>query len=348
MEEGQILLLFVATTSARRFAARLRPTRSAVLVVLGEAVIRESPRRLLCAAALLQAHKVIDLMLKMVASIFAETRPAHRRAGITVWAALVAVLLGLLPGAARGMLPPDFYVEARQRAGYHLQIRVTGVRILEAPSTPFFSPFFLLFPPIGIPGRCKIRGEAAVIFRAPLARGAPVSFAVDCHWYDGPPLGLIPGYRSRPVEALKAAKFIEAYLDGAEGGTYRPAEGQFQTIGQATLVPRCPPHEFRGCSPFGGMRFHDMPRDVFAREVGNVELERPGHVRVMGAQIPFDAPMHYLVYLLPVGVAWARGHHRRLRIAAVTVLLGWTLIGWLAALLWASCTAARLREGSCA
>lgn len=41
------------------------------------------------------------------------------------------------------------------------------------------------------------------------------------------------------------------------------------------------------------------------------------------------------VYLAPVIVAYGRGHHNRHAIAALDVLLGWTVIGWIASLVWA-------------
>lgn len=41
-----------------------------------------------------------------------------------------------------------------------------------------------------------------------------------------------------------------------------------------------------------------------------------------------------LLYLLPAVVAMARGHRDTLAITALTVLLGWSLIGWAVALVW--------------
>lgn len=45
-------------------------------------------------------------------------------------------------------------------------------------------------------------------------------------------------------------------------------------------------------------------------------------------------------YLLPTFVAGCRGHHNTLAIFVLNVLAGWTLIGFLIALVW-SCTAPR-------
>ena len=44
------------------------------------------------------------------------------------------------------------------------------------------------------------------------------------------------------------------------------------------------------------------------------------------------------LYMLPTLIAFGRGHPRRQNIALVNILLGWTLIGWIAVFLWASLT----------
>ena len=41
------------------------------------------------------------------------------------------------------------------------------------------------------------------------------------------------------------------------------------------------------------------------------------------------------VYMLPTIVAWFRGNKNILAIAVLNVALGWTLLGWVAALVWA-------------
>ncbi len=38
------------------------------------------------------------------------------------------------------------------------------------------------------------------------------------------------------------------------------------------------------------------------------------------------------VYVLPTLLAWARGSSRRWRITLINLLLGWTLIGWIVAM----------------
>ena len=46
-------------------------------------------------------------------------------------------------------------------------------------------------------------------------------------------------------------------------------------------------------------------------------------------------------YLLPTVIAFSRGHHSKVAIAALNILLGWSLLGWVGALVW-SLTAKRL------
>jgi hypothetical protein len=41
-------------------------------------------------------------------------------------------------------------------------------------------------------------------------------------------------------------------------------------------------------------------------------------------------------YALPSIVAWRRGHHQTLAILTLNIGLGWTLIGWIGALVWAN------------
>jgi hypothetical protein len=46
------------------------------------------------------------------------------------------------------------------------------------------------------------------------------------------------------------------------------------------------------------------------------------------------------IYFLPTMIAYARGHHNALAIMLTNLFLGWTALGWIAALVW-SATAAR-------
>ena len=39
-------------------------------------------------------------------------------------------------------------------------------------------------------------------------------------------------------------------------------------------------------------------------------------------------------YFIPTAIAVFRGHHNRLAIFGLNLLLGWTLLGWVASLVW--------------
>jgi uncharacterized membrane protein len=43
-----------------------------------------------------------------------------------------------------------------------------------------------------------------------------------------------------------------------------------------------------------------------------------------------------LIYMLPTFIAFGREHPRRQEITVVNIILGWTLIGWIGAFLWAT------------
>jgi hypothetical protein len=45
-----------------------------------------------------------------------------------------------------------------------------------------------------------------------------------------------------------------------------------------------------------------------------------------------------VIYMMPTVIAFGREHPRRQDIAVVNILLGWTLIGWIAVFLWALLT----------
>lgn len=48
------------------------------------------------------------------------------------------------------------------------------------------------------------------------------------------------------------------------------------------------------------------------------------------------------LYILPWGNAYSRGHHNAKAILVLNVFLGWTGIGWLAALIWSFTTPNRV------
>jgi hypothetical protein len=58
---------------------------------------------------------------------------------------------------------------------------------------------------------------------------------------------------------------------------------------------------------------------------------------VAGAAIGMWVSISAVVYIFPWLIAIWRGHHNTLAIFALTILLGWTFLGWVAAIVWA-CT----------
>lgn len=56
------------------------------------------------------------------------------------------------------------------------------------------------------------------------------------------------------------------------------------------------------------------------------------------------AVLFFIGYLTPMIVAYARGHKNTLAISVLNLLTGWTVIGWLVALVW-SCTAVEKSVG---
>ena len=41
-----------------------------------------------------------------------------------------------------------------------------------------------------------------------------------------------------------------------------------------------------------------------------------------------------MLYFVPTIIACVRGHHQKIAIGALNILLGWTAIGWIVALIW--------------
>jgi hypothetical protein len=75
--------------------------------------------------------------------------------------------------------------------------------------------------------------------------------------------------------------------------------------------------------------------------IGNVGLtelappRRPVPVTTGGVLIAILVSFVTVGYLAPWSIAYARHHQKQTPIFLINLLLGWTLIGWLAALIWA-------------
>ncbi len=66
-----------------------------------------------------------------------------------------------------------------------------------------------------------------------------------------------------------------------------------------------------------------------------LQLEEPT-TRFMGSGVPKGAVIivtSIMMYVLPTLLAFKRDRHKKWRIAAINLLLGWTLIGWVVAMI---------------
>ena len=64
----------------------------------------------------------------------------------------------------------------------------------------------------------------------------------------------------------------------------------------------------------------------------------------MGFALALCFYLSFMFYVIPALVAWGRGHPATGTIWAITLLLGWTGIAWLLALLWAFQPPAALQD----
>ena len=56
-------------------------------------------------------------------------------------------------------------------------------------------------------------------------------------------------------------------------------------------------------------------------------------------------PLFFIAcYFIPFGVAATRSHHNSIPILVVNILTGWTIVGWIATLVWASSGPAQTPE----
>jgi hypothetical protein len=62
-------------------------------------------------------------------------------------------------------------------------------------------------------------------------------------------------------------------------------------------------------------------------------MEAAGAVMIVMLMVLVSA-CGLLLYLLPAIIAYSRGHPDTVAITALTILLGWSFIGWVVALVW--------------
>lgn len=58
-----------------------------------------------------------------------------------------------------------------------------------------------------------------------------------------------------------------------------------------------------------------------------------------------DTFIYGIMYMAPCAIAFERKHHSKWAVGALNLLLGWTIIGWLIALIW-SLTGVRKEGGA--
>ncbi|HKA55716.1 MAG TPA: hypothetical protein VKJ47_18845 [Candidatus Binatia bacterium] len=133
---------------------------------------------------------------------------------------LVWLLLFLLPSAAAAVMPPWVYQEARDKAMFHVQVKVLKVA-----------------GPAQTPGPCAVTGEVVRIFRdqpGTLKPGAVLDFAVDCS-KPGDPV-VMGGTLWTNYESLLKARYLEVFLNSTERG-YEVASWQSRIIEAPTEQP---------------------------------------------------------------------------------------------------------------
>jgi len=140
----------------------------------------------------------------------------------------IVFVLTVLVGTAAGawaIMPPSTYIQARQKADHHVQVAVTDV------DTPWKTP-----------GRCKIEGVVATVFRSAddvLKKDRPVAFSVDCLKPGDEPM--VGGTLWGSVSEIKSARFVEVYLNGNGPQRFAVARWQYVIIAAPSNVPICPP-----------------------------------------------------------------------------------------------------------
>ena len=60
----------------------------------------------------------------------------------------------------------------------------------------------------------------------------------------------------------------------------------------------------------------------------------PNYEAAVGFMVALGLFVGAIGYIIPGLIAWDRGHHEQRKIWIVTIVLGWTGVGWLMALIW--------------
>ena len=123
------------------------------------------------------------------------------------------------------MPPPGTDKVWRQRAPFHLQVKVISVTI-----------------PSRTPGDCVVQAKALRVFRASvfaIRSGSILSFSLACKREKEP--GYIGGYPPYSVRELLEAKFMEVFLNQARDGELSTGTATSSVIEGPTEQPVIPP-----------------------------------------------------------------------------------------------------------
>lgn len=136
---------------------------------------------------------------------------------------LILLFPFFLPARISAVMPPWVYEEARDKAMFHVQVKILKVTA-----------------PAQTPGECAVEGEVVQIFRdtpGTLKQGTVLTFTVSCS-KPGDPV-IVGGTLWTNLDSLMQAKYLEAFLNGSEHG-YGVALWQSFIIAAPTAQPVIP------------------------------------------------------------------------------------------------------------
>ena len=72
--------------------------------------------------------------------------------------------------------------------------------------------------------------------------------------------------------------------------------------------------------------------------VSSIVGANPGGFAALGGFTLFLIAIGVLLYFVPAVIAWKRNHPQKTPIIALNILLGWSVLGWIASLIWSLTT----------
>src|SRR5262245_7845398 len=156
--------------------------------------------------------------LERARTVGSQAAGRQERMSMRIWIA-IGVLLPCSTSGLLGMVPPEYMEAARQRAAMHFQVEVVGVT-----------------EPTRTPGACIVRSTVRRVFDDSiglLESGQTVSLSISCRGRADtvPPSGTL----WTQVHDLKAAKFLEVYLDLSADSRYPQVPTVNYALSQAAI-----------------------------------------------------------------------------------------------------------------